>query len=393
MNLQTEISQELWSAVVSVYEAGNYSHAILEAVHHLSSILRERAGVDGDGASLVGQALGGDSPRLRVNLLQTDTERNVQKGLEQILRGIYLAIRNPRSHEQTTDTKQTADAIITFLDYLLDLLNASQQAFTPDTFVARVLDPEFVESARYAELLIAEIPALKRGDAIIALYHDRRRVDLKKLRHLIRGLLSNLSENQLISYLAVLSEELRTTTDEAAIRTTLQMLTPEMWPRLSEVARLRIENKLIAGLTQGEVLQGGKTTQPLATWSNNFLKAFTLRAEAAAVLVRKLKDEDADDRHYVAKYFMPYLPEVISTEQLVDRCVRAIAFAIKAEDENVRSALIGAVRMYPQEWQTKLATALKEHTDPDNPAVVLDDGTPLLSSPSQDEFPDDDIPF
>ena len=393
MNLQTEISQELWSAVASAYEAGNYSHAILEAVHHLSSILRERAGVDGDGASLVGQALGGDSPRLRVNSLQTDTERNVQKGLEQILRGIYLAIRNPRSHEQTTDTKQTADAIITFLDYLLDLLNASQQAFTPDTFVARVLDPEFVESARYAELLIAEIPALKRGDAIIALYHNRRRVDLRKLRHLIRGLLSNLSENQLISYLAVLSEELRTTTDEAAIRTTLQMLTPEMWPRLSEVARLRIENKLIAGLTQGEVLQGGKTTQPLATWSNNFLKAFTLRAEAAAVLVRKLKDEDADDRHYVAKYFMPYLPEVISTEQLVDRCVRAIAFAIKAEDENVRSALIGAVRMYPQEWQTKLATALKEHTDPDNPAVVLDDGTPLLSSPSQDEFPDDDIPF
>lgn len=393
MNLQTEISQELWNAVVSVYEAGNYSHAILEAVHHLSSILRERAGVDGDGASLVGQALGGDSPRLRVNSLQTDTERNVQKGLEQILRGIYLAIRNPRSHEQTTDTKQTADAIITFLDYLLDLLNASQQAFTPDTFVARVLDPEFVESARYAELLIAEIPTLKRGDAIIALYHDRRRVDLKKLRHLIRGLLSNLSENQLISYLAVLSEELRTTTDEAAIRTTLQMLTPEMWPRLSEVARLRIENKLIAGLTQGEIFQGGKTTQPLATWSNNFLKAFTLRAEAAAVLVRKLNDEDADDRHYVAKYFMPYLPEVISNEQLVDRCVRAIAFAIKAEDENVRSALIGAVRMYPQEWQTKLATALKEHTDPDNPAVVLDDGTPLLSSPSQDEFPDDDIPF
>jgi uncharacterized protein (TIGR02391 family) len=393
MNLQTEISQELWSAVASAYEAGNYSHAILEAVHHVSSILRERAGVDGDGASLVGQALGGDSPRLRVNSLQTDTERNVQKGLEQILRGIYLAIRNPRSHEQTTDTKQTTDTIVTFLDFLLKLLNASQQAFTPDSFVARVLDPEFVESSRYAELLIAEIPAQKRGDALIALYHNRRRVDLRKLRHLIRGLLSHLSENQIVSYLAVASEELRTTTDEAAIRTTLQMLTPELWPRLAEVARLRIENKLIAGVTNGEIFQGGKTTQPLATWSNIFLRAFTLRQEAATILVRKLEDEDADDRHYVAKFFMLYLPEIISTEQLVDRCVRAIASAIMAEDEKVRSALIGAVRTYPQEWQTKLAVALKEFTDPENPAVVLNDGTPLLSSPTQDEFPEDDIPF
>lgn len=393
MNLQIEISQDLWSAVASAYEAGNYSHAILEAVHHLSSTLRERAGVDGDGASLVGQALGGESPRLRVNSLQTDTERNVQKGLEQILRGIYLAIRNPRSHEQTTDTKQTADAIITFLDYLLGLLNASLQAFTPDTFVARVLDPEFVESARYAELLIGEIPAIKRGDALIALYHHRRQVDLRKLRHLTRGLLSKLADNQLISYLAVVSEEFRTTTDEAAIRTTLQMLTPELWPRLSEVARLRIENKLIGGLTQGEILQSGKTTQPLATWSSSFLKAFTLRQEAATVLVRKLEDEDPDDRHYVAKYFMPYLPETIPNQPLMNRCVRAIAFAIRGEDENVRSALIGTVRTYPQEWQTRLAAALQEQTDPNNPAVVLDDGTPFLSSPAQDESPDDDVPF
>ena len=393
MNIQTEISEDLWAAVENAYEAGNYSHAVLEAVHHLSSFLRERAGVDGDGASLVGQALGGETPRLRVNSLQTETQRNVQKGLEQILRGIYLAIRNPRSHEQSSDKRETADTIIVFLDYLLDLLSASQQAFTPDTFVARVLDPEFVESARYAELLLAEIPALKRGDALIALYDSRRQVDLKKLRHLVRGLLAELSDSQVSGYLAVVSEELRTTTDQAAIRTTLQMLTPELWPRLAEVARLRIENKLIAGIKSGEILQGGKTTEPLATWSNNFLSAFTLRQEVAAVLVRKLEDDDGDDRHYVAKFFMPYLPAVISTEHLTNRCVRAVVSAIKTEDENVRSALINCVRSYPQDWQSKLTTALSDLTDPNNPAVVLDDGTPILSSPIQDEFPDDDIPF
>ena len=192
------------------------------------------------------------------------------------------------------------------------------------------------------------------------------------------------------SYLAVVAEELRTTTDDASIRTSLQMLTPEMWPRLAEVARLRIENKLLSGLEEGKILEGGKTTQALATWSSGFLKAFSLRKRAARTLVSKLEDSDRDDRHYVAKYFMSHLPDVVEPEGWTDRCIRAIASAIKEDDENVRFALISSVRSYPAEWQTKLATALSEQTDPENPAVVLDDGTPLLSSP---EITDDDIPF
>ena len=393
MNLSTEISQELWLAVESAYEAGNYSHAILDAVHYLSSILRERAGVDGDGASLVTQALGGDSPRLRVNSLQTDTERNVQKGLEQIIRGVYLGIRNPRSHERTTDTKRTADSIIVFLDYLLALLIASREAFTAEHFMAQVLDPEFVDSARYAELLVGRIPPMRRGDAIIALYQSRYQVDLKKSRHLIEALLEGLSDAQLNSYLAVVSEELRTVTDDASIRTSLQMLTPEMWSRLDEVAKLRIENKLILGIRDGEVLSSGTVTQPLATWSGKFIKAFSLRRDAARVIANKLEGFDADDRNYVAKYFMHFLPEIFSDEPLMNRCIRAIVSAIQSDDTNVRTTLLGSIRNYPQDWQTNLAVAFKDQTDPEKPAIWLDDGTPFLSSPDQPELSDDDIPF
>jgi len=94
MNLQTHIRNSLWLAIQSTYQAGNYSHAILDAMHYLSNVLREKTGVDGDGTTLVGQALGGDSPRLRINKLQTETERNEQRGIESVLRGLYQAIRN-----------------------------------------------------------------------------------------------------------------------------------------------------------------------------------------------------------------------------------------------------------------------------------------------------------
>ncbi|MDA0242685.1 MAG: TIGR02391 family protein [Chloroflexi bacterium] len=390
MNLQTHLPNPLWTAIASAYEAENYSHAILEATYFLSTVLRNRAGVDGDGAALVGQALGGDPPKLKLNSLLTESDRNVQKGFEQILRGIYVGIRNPRSHEQTVDDKETADAVIHFIGYIIGLLNASKEAFTLDAFVERVFDTEFVESERYAELLVAEVPKLRLGDALIALYRARRKGELRKLRHLISKMLSTLSSNQLSSFLSVVSDELRTTSDEGAIRTTLQMLTPEIWPSLDELPRLRIENKLISGIRVGEIRYNGVITQTLATWSYDFLKAFTLKNEAANALIDRLEDPDSDARHYVAKYFMKQLPDIASSPRHASRCIRAIVAAIKADDGNVRQSLIISIRFYPSEWQSNLAEALKEQTDEENPAVVLDDGTPFLSSPTAS---DEDIPF
>lgn len=392
MNLQTHIPERLWQAISAAYEAENYSHAILEATYFLSALLRERAGVDGDGAALVGQALGGDSPKLKLNALQSESEKNIQKGYEQILRGVYQGIRNPRAHEPTVDVKETADAIIHFLGYVTSLLSASREAFTVEAFVARVFDPEFVESKRYAELVITEAPKLRLADAAIALFRARKKNDLRKLRYFVPALLGALSPGQLSAYLSVVSDELRITTDDLDIRTALQMLTPTTWPQLDELARLRIENKLIGGIRSGEVLRNGKTTQALATWSSDFLKAFTQRSEAASALLGRMENTDPDARHYAAKFFMRYLPEVMSSPHQVSRCIAAIVSAVKADDANVSQALLVAVHNFPEEWQKKLGEELKEKTDEDNPGAYLFDGAPFLASPAKGDF-DDDIPF
>lgn len=270
VNLQTHISTDLWEAVSGPYETGNYSHAILEAVHLITAVLRERSGADGDGATLVGQALGGDAPKLRVNAFRLESERNVQRGVEQMLRGMYLAIRNPRSHEQITDTQADADAIIHFLDYILRILNASKEAFTVESFVANLSDSEFVESKRYAELLVAEVPAGRRADAVIALFGARLSVEVRKIRYVVLTLLSLLSPQQLEQYLSVVSDELRTASADAAIRTALQMLNPTLWPQLAEATRLRIENKLIRDIQSGEILMNGQVTGALGTWARSF---------------------------------------------------------------------------------------------------------------------------
>lgn len=378
--------------MATAYEADQYSHAILEGTHFLSSLLRERGGIDGDGVALVGQALGGDAPKLRLNALQTESEKNVQRGFEQILRGIYQGIRNPRSHEPSTDTKETADAVIHFLGYIVGLLSVSREAFTVESFVQRVFDPEFVESQRYAELIVSEIPKLRLADAAIAIFRARRKNELRKLRNFVPALISSLSPTQLSSYLTVVSEEFKTTTDDTDIRTALQMLTPAVWSGLEELPRLRIENKLIGGIRNGEVLKSGKTLQPLATWSNDFLSVFTQQAEAAGALLGRLENSDPDARHYAVKFFMKVLPDVMSTPHQKSRCLHALVAAVKSDDAHVSQGLIIWVHAFPEEWQQKLAEELKDKTDEQNPGTYLGDGMPFLASPSKSEF-DDDIPF
>lgn len=95
MNIETEISESLWRAIESSYSSQNYSSSILDAVFYLCNIIRERTGLESDGVALAGSAFGGKNPKLKVNKLQTNSDRNEQKGIEQLLRGIFQGIRNP----------------------------------------------------------------------------------------------------------------------------------------------------------------------------------------------------------------------------------------------------------------------------------------------------------
>ncbi|HSU81970.1 MAG TPA: TIGR02391 family protein, partial [Thermoanaerobaculia bacterium] len=85
MNVQAKVSPRLWEAIRANYENSNFTGAILDAMHFLSDTLREKAGVESDGVALTGEALGGKSPRIKVNKLQSDSDWNIQRGVEQIV--------------------------------------------------------------------------------------------------------------------------------------------------------------------------------------------------------------------------------------------------------------------------------------------------------------------
>ena len=102
----------------------DYFHAVFEATKSVAEKLREKAGLDSDGSTLVDDALGigkAGTPRLAFNSLRTESERSEHKGLMNLIKGVFGAFRNtsahaPRIHWQVT--QQDALDILTTISLI-----------------------------------------------------------------------------------------------------------------------------------------------------------------------------------------------------------------------------------------------------------------------------------
>jgi uncharacterized protein (TIGR02391 family) len=308
MNLETAIESRLWQAVRADIEDRKYTEAILDAVHLLTDTIRSRSGLDGDGVALVGQAFGGSSPKLKVNRLQTESEQNVQKGIEAILRGLYQAIRNPRSHDKHEDDEPTATALIIFIDYLLRIVDKSGGPMSLSAIVARVIDPAFVASNKYAGLVVEEIPANRRFSACREVFARRFEQEWSKLQFFFTAILEKLSPAEIEEFAGIVSQELRETTDQESVRSVLSAL-PSIWPKLDEIARIRIENMIIESVREGKWVR--KSDRLLAghlgTWITTIIDHLTLKRELWSEVSRKLGSSNIGEQDYALQYFMPYV--------------------------------------------------------------------------------------
>ena len=363
MNLKTLVKPELWLAISNTYETANYTHAILDAMHYLSDVLREKSGLDGDGQPLVGRALGGKSPVLRINKLQTETEINVQKGLMQILKGMYQGIRNSRSHEQIEDTKDTADAIIFFINYLLSILDESQEPFTIPSFLSRVLDKHFVRSTRYAELLVSEVPAGKRSDVLIEIYRRKPEGKGANLEYVVKELLKCLSEEEITHFLSVVSDELKMTQEDVDIRLTLQVLPPDLWSHIDEAARLRAENILIKSIQEGQATSDGNTIRGYGTlgiWARDFLDHFTFKPKLRRIILNKL-NKDQPNQQYIFHFFLDTLPNLYTTSSHREACLKALVQAVRDDfGGSLKQELSEICWKFPEDWRNSLKNMIPD---------------------------------
>lgn len=93
----------------------NYFHAVLEATKSIADKLRACTGLTQDGANLVDCALGGESPKIAINNLSTDSERSEQSGFADIVRGVFKMFRNKIAHDARVHSAMNKDDVADLL--------------------------------------------------------------------------------------------------------------------------------------------------------------------------------------------------------------------------------------------------------------------------------------
>lgn len=109
------------------YLEKDYFHTVHEAAKSLCLKIRDKTGMTEDGSELINNAFSTKNPRLAINSLRTESERNQQNGLKEMLNGITHMVRNVTAHELRAnwivDEKETIEilSIISFLHNQLDV--------------------------------------------------------------------------------------------------------------------------------------------------------------------------------------------------------------------------------------------------------------------------------
>ena len=265
------LKDELWDTIKNSYLNEDYTTSILNAMSYIRDIIREKSNLELDGVDLINQAFNEKNPKIKVNSLQTKNDKNIQKGLRELLIGLYTHIRNPRSHDKYKDTKEDATAIILFINYLLKTIDDSKSSFSIDSFIHLIYDEYFVETEEYAKGLINEIPNKQLENTFYRLYdsisnslycdednygyNDYPEVNYKgieALKLIISILLNRLTDDKQ-DILEKISDDLKKMKKNDELFFKLMIIFPE-WKSLNNLVKLRVIKMLSTWEESSDVL-------------------------------------------------------------------------------------------------------------------------------------------
>ena len=117
------------SSCRKLFVDGHYERAVEEAVKALCAHVKEKAGLDTDGVSLMQTAFSEKKPRILLNELADQSQRDEQVGYMHLFMGVVRGIRNPRAHSHDyKDTPDEALRILIFVDHLFKKVDGATVA-------------------------------------------------------------------------------------------------------------------------------------------------------------------------------------------------------------------------------------------------------------------------
>lgn len=359
------LDSQLVEAVQNRVENGQYKDAISTAFIFLTEFMRAKSGeTSGDGAALIGKCLGGTAPLIRLNELQTTSQTDEQKGIEQVIRGLYLGIRNPRGHENIEDTEDFCVRILIVVDTMLQFLKREVANFDMASFINRIFDPFFVENQEYANSLVNQIPADKSLNVFTEVFTRRKESTPGKTKYTFLALYNRLSPEELQIAVQKIGDVLKLESNLSEISEIFQIMRSDLWLHLQNDVQLRMEYMILEDCRNGEfnasflgVLQGGG----FGIWAKYFGRHFTDKNRLSEILLNLLRGS-WNTQNYVGNYFMNALPVIVDIGW-VNKIATALAYATISNDAKILKIKLKEVcHNYPPNWKTELAIAFQSQS-------------------------------
>jgi len=319
MEIKNRLRNDLWKAIHAHYEGKDYTESVRDTLLYVCEFLREKSGIiDKDGTKLIESTLLGNAPVILVNKNETTTEKDVQQGTGFLLKGLMQSIRNPLSHEKTTYSQNDSEAIILFVNYILNQIDGSGGKSKIDSLKDLIYDANFTSSREYAELLMKEIPAKKRYDLLLELYKDRSSLTHDNLRNFLNELMSSLSNAEFSAFIQVVNASLMICQNDKELRMYFHYFMEKTYNHIDRLAQLRIENFIYESIRNGEIeykddpfileeVEECNSSGSLATWVRTKLDLLSNKEEIIDVLFRKIRTSEGGEQKYVFEYFAEYI--------------------------------------------------------------------------------------
>ena len=93
------IHPDLPAKVRALFDDGHYPQATELAFKYLDKNIQKHSGLAESGFKLMMAALGGTTPKVKLNSLVTVSEKDEQEGFQFVFAGGMRGIRNPRAHD------------------------------------------------------------------------------------------------------------------------------------------------------------------------------------------------------------------------------------------------------------------------------------------------------
>lgn len=105
-----------------------YARAVEEAYKCLDNVVRDKAGLSISGRDLMDKAFSRNNPVLKLNALETISQKDEQLGYMLIFSGCIVGIRNPRAHDhQKIDSPEVALEILVWANHLMRFVDKAKR--------------------------------------------------------------------------------------------------------------------------------------------------------------------------------------------------------------------------------------------------------------------------